>query len=592
MKISRNYIVKELSGKKIYLLLTGTMLSMCMNIAVVLGTGIIAEHIDGFVRDGRTDVNRVLIPVLICITVGTVTAYYKNYFSGMYSITAVKEINDYAIDKLPGIEYPFFEREGIGKIITKLISDIGEIEHYYESTLPELINNIISAILVLIYVGIKDITLMITSLCLYPIVLIVTYFFGVKLKKLADKRRGKIDVMVERVTDSIEGIEVVRSFGLYDRFVKYIYDAIQDILDNEYTRAWIIHFSQTVNRILFWIPNLLCPCIAMVMVINGKMTIGAMMAYIVLVNKVIGGVKAMPFLLNGRREAQISIGRVEKIFEEKEEALDRENYGKDNYNSKNDGGLAGRNGNIAVEFREVSFSYDTSDDMAKSRVLKEMSFSIPTGKTIAFVGESGQGKSTIFKILCGFYEISGGDILLGGENVSGTGLANARNMLSVVEQEPFLFEGTIAENIAVGSSSADEKQIRNAAEAAGIHDFIMQLPQKYDTVIGEKGAGLSGGEKQRIAIARALIKDTPILLMDEPTSSVDVNTEQIICETIENLRRKKTVLIISHRLSAIQNADCIMVVQDGRISESGSHEKLIRLNGFYKKLYELEQNSL
>jgi len=566
----KNYVIKELSVKKMYFLAAGAALSICMNIAVVSGTSIIAEKIDEFVVNGQAEVDNVILPVLICMAVGTMSAYYKNLFVGMYSIAAIGEINGYAADKLPKTEYQFFEREGIGKIITKLISDIGEIEHYYESTLPELINNIISVILVLIYVGIKDITLMMVSLCLYPVVLIITYFFGGKLKKLADKRRGKIDVMVDRVTDSIEGIEIVRGFGLYDKFVKYIYDAIQDILDSEYTRAWIIHFSQTVNRVLFRIPNMLCPCIAMIMVISGKMSVGAMMAYIVLVNKAIGGVKAIPFLLNGRREAQISMERVEQIFEETEE--DFENKSK-NRTCPDKGDF-----NTAIEFRNVSFSYNfsngISDDTAKRKVLKNISFKIPTGKIFAFVGESGQGKSTIFKILCGFYKVSDGDILLGGENLSDMGLANARDLFSIVEQEPFLFEGTIAENIAAGSKSADESRIKNAARAAGIHDFIMQMPQKYDTAIGENGAGLSGGERQRIAIARALIKDAPILLMDEPTSSVDMNTEQIICETIENLRGKKTVLIISHRMSAIQNADRILVIQDGMIAESGSNKCL------------------
>lgn len=565
-------IVNRIGRKNVHLLAAGVVMSLFMNVAIVIGTGIIADLIDVFILSGRVKFSEISVQLFICMAAGTAGAFLKKYFVGLYSIATAKELNDYAIEKLPRICYSFFEREGSGKIITKLISDMGELEKYYESTLPELVNSLISIVLVLMYVGKKNIQLMLTSLCLYPVVLIFTYFLGKRLKVLADKRRGKIDAMVGRVTDSIDGIEIIRSYNLYGKFVNHIGNAITDILENEYVRAWITHFSQTVNRILFWIPNMACPAIAMVMVINGNMTIGAMTAYIVLINKIMGEIKTMPFLLNERRERRASVERVEKIFAEKEDYLgeNEPEYAKTDK---------------AVVFDRVSFAYNKGGEM----ILSNLSFEIAMGKIVAFVGESGQGKTTIFKLLCGLYENENGQMTVGGINGQKQGMRFARNRIAVVEQKPFLFEGTIYDNIAAGSDKPSKLLVERAAKLAGIHEFIAALQKGYETMLGENGAGLSGGEKQRVAIARALMKDAPILLMDEPTASVDVDTEKIIQETVEKLRGTKTIMVIAHRLSTIRNADIIMVVSHGKICEEGTHKELMDADGIYKGLYEREE---
>ena len=540
----KNRVVRSISRKSNHLLAIEIIMSVAMNVSVILGTGMIATLIDEFIQNGQVQFDNVLLPTVVCMLVGTVTAYYKRFFAGLYSVDVARKLNDYAIGKLTRIKYSFFDKEGSGKILTKLISDMSELEQYYESTLPELINNVISIILVMVYVGTQNVSLLLVSICLYPIVLIITYFLGKRLKVLANKRRGKIDVMVERVTESIEGIEIIRSYNLYHRFVSHIHKAIEDILENEYVRAWITHFSQTVNRLLFWVPNMVCPCFAMYMVIDGRMSVGAMTAYIVLINKIMGQIKMMPFILNEFRERRISMERVEQILEEPEENIGEDLSDKDEWQRQMS----------EIEFRNVCFAYNES----KTPALNEMSFMIPKGRTVAVVGESGHGKSTIFKILCGLYEKKSGNVFINGRTMEEMGLQKVRNQIAVVEQEAFLFEGTIGENIAAGRGNADEKEIMEAARLAGIHDFIVKLPKQYHTVVGENGAGLSGGEKQRIAIARALLKDAPIILMDEPTASVDTATESIIQETIRNLKGKKTIVIIAHRLSTIRDVDCIM----------------------------------
>lgn len=547
-----NSTIAAINKKNAGLLVAQVIMAIVMNVSVVLGTGMVARLIDELIQNGQPQFGNMLIAIFFCVFVGVVSSYGKRYLAGVYSISVTEALNDYAVEKLVRIKYDFYGKEGSGKIITKLISDIGEVERYYETTLPDLINNCISIVLVMLYVATQNILLLLISLAIYPIVLVITYFWGKKLKVLANKRRGKIDVMVERITDSIEGIEVIRSYNLYNRFASYIQQAIDDILENEYVRAWITHFSQTLNRLLFWIPNMVCPCVAMYMVIQGDMTMGGMTAYIVLMHKIMGGIKMLPFMLNEFRERRISIERVESILDSPEEEMVTHSVGKVEFKEC----LA------AIEFRNVSFNYDKND----KKVLNNMSFTIDSGKTVAFVGESGNGKTTIFKLLCGFYEKSSGDIFIHGRRIEEIGVEELRDQIAIVEQHPFLFEGTILDNIAVGAKNVSQAQVEEVAKLAGVHEFVMQLPRGYNTVIGENGAGLSGGEKQRITIARALLKDAPILLLDEPTASVDTSAELIIQETIENLKEKRTILIIAHRLSTIKDVDSVMVVKGGVVN--------------------------
>ncbi len=547
-----NRAIATISKKGVILLVVQVIMAIVMNISVIIGTGMVARLIDELIQDGQVQFDDMLVPIFVCVLVGVVTAYYKRYLAGVYSILVTEKLNDYAVEKLVRIKYDFYGKEGSGKIITKLISDIGEVEKYYEATLPDLINNGISIVLVMLYVATQNTLLLLISLAIYPIVLVITYFWGKKLKVLANKRRGKIDVMVERITDSIEGIEVIRSYNLYSRFVSYIQEAIDDILENEYVRAWITHFSQTLNRLLFWIPNMVCPCVAMYLVIQGKMTIGGMTAYIVLMHKIMGGIKMLPFMLNEFRERRISIERVDGILDGPEENVAVSAESKD----------ACKECSVAIEFKNVSFTYSENG----KKVLDNMSFAIDSGKTVAFVGESGNGKTTIFKLLCGFYEKNEGDILIHGKSIKEIGIEELRDKIAIVEQHPFLFEGTIFDNIAVGAKNASKVQIEEAAKLAGVHEFVMKLPNGYNTVVGENGTGLSGGEKQRITIARALLKEAPILLLDEPTASVDIYAEKIIQETIEKLKGKRTILIIAHRLSTIRDVDSVMVVKGGVIN--------------------------
>ena len=262
----------------------------------------------------------------------------------------------------------------------------------------------------------------------------------------------------------------------------------------------------------------------------------------------------------------VCVKRIEEIFLQKNEESGIECKGIDT--------------DIAVEFKAVSFSYTNEKD-----IIKDMSFKIKKNSKVAFVGESGGGKSTIFHIICGFYPIGTGKYNLLGREFSKWNIEYARENITLVSQNVFLFPSTIKDNVRYGNLNANDDDIIIACKNAQIHDFIMSLPQGYDTVVGERGILLSGGERQRISIARAFLKNAPILLLDEPTSAVDVATEQLISKAIEKLSFNRTCIIIAHRLSTIKNVDEIMVVKDGSIVEKGQHESLLGSNGVYSKIY-------
>ena len=237
-----------------------------------------------------------------------------------------------------------------------------------------------------------------------------------------------------------------------------------------------------------------------------------------------------------------------------------------------------------IVFEKVSFQYENN-----KRILKEVSFKIPTGSRVAFVGESGGGKSTIFKIICGLYPVSEGRFSLFGRNYCEWNLQIARDFIALVSQNVILFPTTIYENVRYGKWEASKDEIVEACKNAKIHEFIMGLPEKYDTLVGEKGILLSGGERQRISIARAFLKNAPILLLDEPTSAIDIRTEKEIQEAIDKLSQNKTCLTIAHRLSTIENADLIYVIKDGEIIENGTHSGLMNRKGYYFKLHEMDK---
>lgn len=546
--------VKCIYKKNCFWLIAGGMCSVIISCSVVFGTGVVAEQIDLLTTYSATDIEKTIYIVVPAILTAAMASLVRSKCIGRYSVSVVKEIQDAIIQHVLKVKNEFWIKESTGTLLAKITSDISEIEKFTSTTVHDFINAVISIVFVAIYVGTKNIYLLLITAGLYPVIILIMTFWGNVLKRLAQNRRGKIDKLVERTVDCVNGIEVVKSYNLSSVFMTKIENKIGEILDNEYKRAWIMHFSQTMQRFLFCIPNIICPLTALILVLRNEMSIGEMTAYIVLINKIISNMKQLPFLITDAKEKKVSIDRINQILNASiRKEISAEILSKDQ-----------------IVMENVSFRYTEGKE-----VLKNISFRLENNKTYAFVGMSGQGKSTIFKLLSGLED-------------EYDGKCGINKNCAIVPQNPFIFAGTIAENIGIGHIDAAEDDIVNAAMAAGIHDKIVSLEDKYNTIVGENGAGLSGGEKQRICIARALVSGAEVLLFDEPTASVDSETEKIILNTLEQLHGKKTIILISHKLSLIQNVDTIFVVDRGEIIEQGKHKDLVVLDGMYKKLWKTE----
>lgn len=596
---NKQHLFFEISLKFEYLLIISLIATFVLIKVTVIGLDMISGSMDSMIKGENVNLYGMIPTIGGIILVGTVVSFIKTFCAGKYSNAIQKEFKERAIDKITKLEYKYFDEEGSGGVITKFISDIHQAEYMFTYIIPQFFATVITIVTVLIYIIRLNLKLALAILITYPIVLIVTYFIGNILEKLTKGRRGKVDVMTGIANDCIAGIAVVRSYNLFETVRARLNDSIDAIMKNEYYRAQINQLSYTFRYIAFWIPNIICPIVALYMLENGQLSIGGMTSYIVLMNRIIGNMQELPAILNDGIEVKVSIDRLEDVFYAPAE--------KSGFMHISD--IKSEFNNAIIELKNLSFSYDECNEQDKHdqqdeckendkhneydkyhgrKIFDGMSFSIEKGKTTAIVGGSGEGKTTLFKILCGFYKQQQGIYRLYGTAFQNWDIKEARSLFSLVSQNVFLFPGTIYENVAYGKKGATTEEIIDACKMANIHMFIEKLPEGYETMTGERGVKLSGGECQRISIARAILKNAPILLMDEPTSAVDVATEKMIQEAIENISRKKTVIIIAHRLSTIQYADRILVFENGKLAEQGNHQALLLKNGKYADLYHNE----
>lgn len=442
--------------------------------------------------------------------------------------------------------------------------------------LSEIVPDIISYFITIVTVGISifniEWRIFAGVIIAFPLIMPISNVIAKRINELAKSRKGRYDELTEIATDNIAGIEVCRIYGLEEHLGKRIDVKSNEILQNEYARNAYQALANFATRILRWVPSIICSLIALALVRNNIMTVGQLMAFVILFGKITPPLCELPFRIIDAREMLISVERINSII---------------NVQQENTGSYADvefeQRGHV-IKCNGITFSYNTVNN-----VLDNVNLEVSAGEKIAIVGGSGSGKTTLLKILCGFEQPQAGGYELYEHDFSEWDINDARKLISFVPQDIFLFPGTIVDNVALGSEVANleakMKKVISACRKAEIHERIIEFPNGYETLVGKGGVTLSGGEKQRLAIARALYKDAPIILMDEPTSALDEETEQIICDTLTDKCSSKTMIIIAHRLSTIKNADRIYVMNYGTIVESGTHEELIARQGVYAMLY-------
>ncbi len=468
----------------------------------------------------------------------------------------------------------FFSEERKGDIIARMSGDVGEVENSITSSLDMLMK---SPILILLYF----ITLVITSwqLTLFTIVVLpgmgwLMGAVGRKLKRQSLEAQSKWSDTMSQLEETLGGLRIIKAFIAEDKMINRFTKCSNELRDASNKVAIRQALAHPMSEFLGTILIVAVLWFGGTLILGQNATIDAptFIFYMVILYSVINPLKDFAKAGYNIPKGLASMERVDKI-------LKAENKIKEIPNPKPLKGL-----NDKIEFKDISFSYD-----GKREVLKHVNLTVPKGKTIALVGQSGSGKSTLVDLLPRYHDVQEGDITIDGTSIRDVRIADLRSLIGNVNQEAILFNDTFFNNIAFGVENATMEQVVEAAKIANAHDFIMEKPEGYNMNIGDRGGKLSGGQRQRISIARAILKNPPILILDEATSALDTESERLVQEALERLMKTRTTIAIAHRLSTIKNADEICVLYEGEIVERGKHEELIELNGYYKRLHDMQQ---
>jgi ATP-binding cassette subfamily B protein/subfamily B ATP-binding cassette protein MsbA len=485
----------------------------------------------------------------------------------------VRDIRTQVYAKVVSLPLAFFSEERKGDIIARMSGDVVEIETSITSSLDMLIKN---PILIVFYFGTLIVTswqLTLFTLTVLPLMGWLMGSVGKKLKRQSHEAQSKWSDTMSQLEETLGGLRIIKAFiaerKMVDRFTTCC-DELRVATNRVAMRQALAHpMSEFLGTLLIvvvlWFGG------SLILSDNSAIDAPTFIFYMVILYSIINPLKDFSKAGYSIPKGLASMERVDKI-------LLAENKIWESATPVHIGELKDR-----VEFRDVSFSYD-----GEKKVLKHINLTVEKGKTIALVGQSGSGKSTLVDLLPRYHDVESGEILVDGVNVKDAGIHDLRSLIGNVNQEAILFNDTFFNNIAFGVEGATMEQVIEAAKIANAHEFIMEKPEGYNTNIGDRGGKLSGGQRQRISIARAILKNPPILILDEATSALDTESERLVQEALERLMKTRTTIAIAHRLSTIKNADEICVMHEGEIVERGRHEELLAKNGYYKRLNDMQ----
>lgn len=483
---------------------------------------------------------------------------------------AAVDLRQDLFDKINRLPQNRLEQIHSGDLVSRLTNDVTAAKDAYGDILIQLTTTIVTALACAVYVLTISWKLAIMAFAIGIVPLVFNRLTAPRLRKVSGEVQKCLASLNAKLKDLLGGVPVIRAFQAEQRFVQEYGVANQVTLSQGIKRVWLQSIINAGNDYLGGLAIVGMLVLASYFIMTRQLTPGAAIAAVQVMHNVLRPFQVLGDLWAKLQQSLAGSDRIFALLDEEAEVL-----------PEPQGPINLGNG-AALRLTDIRFNY------GEKQALSGVSLEVPMGKVIALAGPSGGGKSTLFKLLLGFYPVTAGTIAVHGRDINSYSLDELRELIAFVPQDSYLYTGTVFENISYGKPGASREEVIAAAEAANAHDFIMQLPDGYDTYIGERGAQLSGGQRQRISIARAILKDAPILLLDEATSSLDSESEALVQQALNRLMQKRTTLIIAHRLSTIRNADCIHVVADGQVVESGTHEELLLLGGIYKQLHEMQ----
>lgn len=515
-----------------------------------------------------------LAALLVVMTgLKTGVTYLSSYFIIPMRSGIVRDIRNYMYDKILNLPISFFTEARKGDVMARMTGDVAEIENSIMSSLDMFFKNPIMIIVCLVMMVVISWQLTVFVLILLPLAGVVMGRIGKRLKRKSLEGQNQWGVLMSNIEETLGGLRIIKAFNAegkvrarFRRENQVFYNISNRIARRQSLAHPMSEFLGTLTiAIVLWFGGTL------IIMGTSSITAPSFIYYMVIFYSIINPAKDLSKAVYAIQKGLASMERVDKI-------LNTDNPIKDPSEPKHIAKLRGD-----IEYRDVTFAY------AEKPVVDNVSLKIPAGSTVAIVGQSGSGKSTLADLLPRFYDIDCGQILVDGIDIRDLKVHELRSFMGNVNQEAILFNDTFYNNITFGVNNATPEQVEEAAKIANAHDFIMESEHGYETCIGDRGCRLSGGQRQRLSIARAILKNPPILILDEATSALDSQNEKLVQTALDRLMKDRTTIVIAHRLSTIKNADMICVMNEGKIVEAGSHDELIAKNGYYKRLVDMQK---
>ena len=511
--------------------------------------------------------------ILIVTVAKNLFLYFQGFFMAFVQQYVMREFRNRLFAKYQRLSLDYFHRRRTGQIISRVTNDVIVLNESIDVGFNRLVTDSIMALLFFAFIVIISWKLTLLAMVIMPLVFGFIWFIGKKLRKYSERSQERMADVNSVLEETVNNIRIVKAFSMEKFESKRFFQATYNYFRSLLRMTRIRHMASPINDTLATIAGVLILLFAGTRIIagTGELDAGDFMTYVLALFAMIKPAKSLSQIHIKLQEGMAAAERIfgvidadEKITEPKKPVkIDRLSHG--------------------IQYENISFRYNHNEP-----VLTDISFDVKVGEVVAFVGPSGGGKSTLLDLLPRFYDPQQGAIKIDGVDIRDLSLSSLRNLMGIVTQETFLFNDSIRHNIAYGLDETPMEKITDAARMANAHDFIVSLEKGYDSVVGNRGMMLSGGQRQRIAIARALLKNPQILIFDEATSALDTESEILVQEAIDRLMASRTSLVIAHRLSTVKNADRIMVIDKGRIAETGTHEKLVAEQGLYHRLHSMQ----
>lgn len=512
------------------------------------------------------------IAAFIFVIVRPPIEFLRQYMAQWTSNKILYDIRKKLYDHLQALSSRFYANNKAGEVISRVINDVEQTKDFILTGLMNIWLDCITIILALSVMFFLDVKLTFAAIIVLPFYILTVYFFFGRLRELTRQRSQKLAETQGFLHERVNGMAVIKSFAIEDNEAKNFDKRNTNFLNKAFRHTrWNAYSFSAINTVTD-IGPLIVIGYGAYLAISGNVTVGTLAAFVSYLEQLYGPLRRLVSSFTTLTQSFASMDRVFQLFDEPYDIKNLPNaqpYKIDR-------------GDIGIH--NISFRYNEDE----RDVLKNINLDIKHGETVAFVGMSGGGKSTLITLIPRFYDVTSGDITIDGHPIQDFETGSLRRQIGMVQQDNILFSDTVKENILLGRPDATFEEVVAAAKMANAHDFIMTLPNGYDTEVGERGVKLSGGQKQRLSIARIFLNDPPILILDEATSALDLESEAIIQDALETLSHDRTTLIVAHRLSTITHADRIVVIENGQIVESGSHAELMQRQGAYQRLYNIQ----